>query len=646
MKKERREKVVGSTVRLTTAQALVKFLNNQYVSYDGKEHRFVEGIFNIFGHGNVVGLGQALETDSGDLKIIQGKNEQGMAHAAIAYSKQLLRRKIFAVTSSVGPGSANLTTAAGTALANNIPVLFLPGDTFATRQPDPVLQQVEQEQSIAITTNDALKPLSRYWDRIDRPEKLMSAMIRAFEVMTNPATAGPVTICLPQDVQGEAYEFDEVFFEKRVHYIDRQTPSQRSVDIAVEAIKSSKKPIIIVGGGAKYSGAREELMLLSKTHGIPLVETQAGKSTVEEGFEYQLGGIGVTGISSANKAAKEADLIIGIGTRYTDFTTASKTAFDFENSKFININVSRLQAYKMDAVQVVGDAKLTVKILLSHLGGYKSEFPERIKELKEEWKKERIRLSNITFTKKNFNPEIQDEFGQETLNEYSEILQTEFPQTNAVIAVNEAIKADSIVVGAAGSLPGDMQRIWNSKEPNTYHMEYGYSTMGYEIAGALGVKFAEPNKEVYAMVGDGSFLMLHTELLTSIQYGQKINLVLFDNSGFGCINNLQMANGGESLCTEFRDVNNTILNVDYAKIAEGYGAKVYKVKTGYELREALKDAEKSTISTLIEIKVLPKTMTDGYGSWWNVGVSEVSTKEQIQEAFKTKVEKLKEAKKY
>lgn len=639
-------RVVRETIRLTTAQALTKFLSQQYISYDGEEHRFVEGVFNIFGHGNVVGLGQALETHAGDLKIIQGKNEQGMAQAAVAFAKQKLRRKIFAVTSSVGPGSANLTTAAGTALANNIPVLFLPGDTFASRQPDPVLQQVEHEHSTAITTNDALKAVSRYWDRIDRPEKLMSAMIRAMEVLTNPVTSGPVTIALPQDVEGEAYDFDKEFFKKRVHYLDRQAPIQRALNEAVQMIKQSDKPLVIVGGGAKYSGAREELIELAKKHEIPLVETQAGKSTVEADFPYQLGGVGVTGVSSANKAAKEADLIIGIGTRYTDFTTSSKTAFDFENTKFININVSRVQAYKMDAVQLVGDAKVTLKEVLRELENYTSIFRDRVKELREEWLKERERLNSVEFLRENFTPEIQDGFGQERLNQYAEALQTELPQTNAVIAVNETIDSNSIAVGAAGSLPGDMQRIWNSKEPNTYHMEYGYSAMGYEIAGALGVKLAEPDKEVYAMVGDGSFLMLHTELVTALQYGEKINIILFDNSGFGCINNLQMENGGDSLCTEFRDINNNILNVNYAKIAEGYGAESYQVNTVNELKQALKDAKKSSVSTLIEVKVLPKTMTGGYESWWNVGVSEVSPKEEINSAYKKRVEKLKGAKQY
>lgn len=634
------------TIRLTTSQALIKFINQQYIHVDGKETPFVEGMFNIFGHGNVLGIGQALEQDPGHLKVIQGKSEQGMAHAAIAYSKQMLRQKIYAVTTSVGPGSANLVAAAGTALANNIPVLFLPGDTFASRQPDPVLQQIEQDQSAAITTNDALKPVSRYWDRVTRPEQLMSSLLRAFEVMTNPATAGPVTISISQDVEGEAYNFDEKFFEKRVHYLDRKPAVERELTGAAELIKASKKPVILVGGGAKYSGAREILMELSEKHGIPLVETQAGKSTVESTFPNNLGGLGVTGTLSANKAAYQSDLIIGIGTRYTDFSTASKTAFNFETTKFLNINVSRMQAYKMDAFQVVADAKVTLEHLAPLLEGYKSEFGQTIAELKEEWLAERNRLSKVAFKKQSFDPEVKGHFSQEILNDYAEALQTEFAQTTAVLAINDTVAPDSNVIGSAGSLPGDLQRIWNPSVPNTYSVEYGYSCMGYEVSGALGVKLANPDQEVYSFVGDGSFLMLHSELITAIQYNHKINILLFDNSGFGCINNLQMGHGSGSYFTEFRTHDNKIMNIDYAKVAEAYGAKVYRANTEAELRAALEDAKKQEVSTLIEMKVLPKTMTEGYESWWNVGVAEVSENEKIQKAYEEKAEMRKKAKQY
>ncbi|MBK5502877.1 3D-(3,5/4)-trihydroxycyclohexane-1,2-dione acylhydrolase (decyclizing) [Peribacillus sp. TH14] len=633
-------------VRLTTAQALIKFLNQQYIHVDGEEYPFVEGIFNVFGHGNVVGIGQALEQDAGHLKVIQGKNEQGMAHAAIAYSREMLRRKIYAVTTSAGPGSANLIAAAGTALANNIPVLLLPADTFATRQPDPVLQQLEHEHSTAITTNDAFMAVSRYWDRVTRPEQLMSSLIRAFEVMTDPGKAGPATICISQDVEGEAFDYDERFFDKRVHYLDRKAPVERELNGAADLIKASKKPIIIVGGGARYSGAHDILIKLSEKHNIPLVETQAGKSTVESSFTKNLGGVGILGTMAANKAARQADLVIGVGTRYTDFTTSSKTAFNFEDTKFLNINVSRLQTYKLDGFQVVADAKIALEQLEGLLEGYETEFGEMFAEWKEDWLTERDRLSRVTFNRENFTPEIKSQFSQQILNEYSDALKTELAQSTAMIAINDTVNPDSVVVGSAGSLPGDLQRLWHSTVPNTYHLEYGFSCMGYEIAGTLGAKLAHPDREVYSMVGDGSFLMLHSELITAIQYNHKINILLFDNSGFGCINNLQMENGSGTYSCEFRTHDNQIMNIDYAKVAEGYGAKTYRANTVAELKAALEDAKKQSVSTLIEMKVLPKTMTDGYDAWWNVGVAEVSEQESVQKAYEARQEKLKTAKQY
>ncbi|MCM3717703.1 3D-(3,5/4)-trihydroxycyclohexane-1,2-dione acylhydrolase (decyclizing) [Fictibacillus phosphorivorans] len=639
---------MANTIKCTTAQALIKFLNNQYIHFDGEEHKFVEGVFNIFGHGNVLGLGQALQEEAEDLKVIQGKNEQGMAHAAVAFAKENFRRKIFAVTTSIGPGSANLVTASAMALANNLPVLFLPGDTFASRQPDPVLQQVEHLHSQKITTNDALQPVSRYWDRIERPEQLMSALLRAFEVLTNPETAGPVTLSIAQDVQGEAFEYDESFFKKRVHYVDRAVPSEASLERAKEAILASKKPLIVVGGGAKYSLAGQAIAEFSTKYKVALAETQAGKSTVSSDHPYNMGGIGVTGTLAANKAAKEADLIIGIGTRYTDFTSASKTAFNFNESTFININVSRMQAYKMDAIQLVGDAKETVERLHSLLDGYESEFGEKLESYKNEWLDERKRLAEIAvdFDNDAYQPEISDAFGREKLKEYAETLETTYPQTNALIKVNDLIDPSSYVITSAGSLPGDMHRLWNPTVENTYHVEYGYSTMGYEVAGALGVKIAHPNKEVYSIVGDGSFLMLHTEMVTALQYGYKINIVLFDNSGFGCINNLQMGHGGDSYCTEFTKADGSILNVDYAKVAEGYGFDTFKVKNDQELEEAIQQAKQSENSTLIEIKVLPKTMTDGYESFWNVGISEHSAKETVLSKAKEVVDMRSKAKQY
>lgn len=635
------------TIRLTTAQALIKFLNQQYIEVDGAQHPFVEGIFNIFGHGNVLSIGQALEQDPGHLRVIQGKNEQGMAHAAIAYSKQMLRKKIYAATASAGPGSANMITAAATAFANNIPVLFLPADTFATRQPDPVLQQLEHEHSIAITTNDAFPAVTRYWDRITRPEQLMSSLIRAFEVMTNPATTGPVAICIAQDVEGEAFDYDVAFFKKRVHYVDRKIPTDRELAQAVEMIKASKRPVIVVGGGARYSEAREILIKFSEKYNIPILETQAGKSTIESSFKNNLGGLGITGTLAANKAAYQADLVIGVGTRFTDFATSSKTVFQFDKTKFLNINVNRMQGYKLDGVPVVADAKLTFEKLTPLLDGYMSEHGDAITQLRDEWYQERDRLGKITYKRTGFKPEVPNHFSQKVLNEYADALETEFVQTTALMTINQTIDPDSIIVCAAGSLPGDLQRLWHADVPNTYGVEYGYSCMGYEISGTLGVKLAEPEKEAYSIVGDGSFLMLHSEFITAIQYGIKINILLFDNSGFGCINNLQMDYGNGSYDCEFRTSDNRILNIDYAKVAEGYGAKVYRANTVEDLKAALEDAKKQTCSTLIEMKVLPKTMTNGYdGSWWNLGTTEVINTDGHQKALDLKKDKLSNGKQY
>ncbi|WP_076347880.1 3D-(3,5/4)-trihydroxycyclohexane-1,2-dione acylhydrolase (decyclizing) [Alicyclobacillus vulcanalis] len=634
------------TIRLTTAQALIRFLNQQYIWVDGREMPFVAGVFDIFGHGNVLGIGQALVEDPGHLRVVHGKNEQGMAHAAVAYAKQKLRRQIWAVTTSVGPGSANLVTAAATALANNLPVLLLPSDTFATRQPDPVLQQVEHEHSIGITTNDALRAVSRYWDRITRPEQLMSSLIRAFEVLTNPALAGPVTLCISQDVQGEAYDFDARFFDRRVHYLDRRPPTERELQSATALIRASARPLLVIGGGAKYSEAADEIVRLAEACHIPVAETQAGKSTVPASFRYNLGGIGITGTQAANEAAREADLIVGVGTRYTDFTTSSKTAFDFEGARFLNINVSRMQAYKLDGVQMVADAKVALVELIKQLDGYQSQWGDRIDELKSRWLAERERLSHVTFAREGFRPEIEGQFTQAELNEYADALGTELTQTAVLLALNEVVPADAIVIGAAGSLPGDMQRLWHTDAPSGYHMEYGYSCMGYEIAAALGVKLAEPDREVYALIGDGSFLMLHSELVTALQDGVKINVVLFDNAGYGCISNLQMEYGIDSFGCEFRDHSGRVMNIDYVKIAEGYGAKAYRVRTIEQLRQAVEDGKCQSISTLIEIKVLPKTMTKGYLSWWNLGVPQVAKSPRVQKAAERHYERLKAAKAY
>ncbi|MED3379807.1 3D-(3,5/4)-trihydroxycyclohexane-1,2-dione acylhydrolase (decyclizing) [Bacillus anthracis] len=642
------------TVRMTTAQALVKFLNQQYVEFDGEQQKFIKGIFTIFGHGNVVGLGQALEEDAGELEVYQGRNEQGMANAAMAFAKQKHRKQIMACTSSIGPGSANMITSAATASANNIPVLLLPGDVFATRQPDPVLQQIEQTHDLSISTNDAFRAVSKYWDRINRPEQLMTAMIQTMRVLTNPADTGAVTICLPQDVQGEAWDFPSYFFEKRVHRIERRLPTKASLVDAVEMIKRKKKPIMICGGGVRYAGAAEELKQFAETFRIPFGETQAGKSAIESNHPYNLGGIGVTGNLAANTIAKEADLVIGIGTRFTDFTTASKQLFQNEEVEFLNINISEFHANKLDALKVIADAKEALLALIDELQviDYRSSYTVEIADAKEAWETELSRLHNIRFTGQDFTPEVEGHF-DEDLNEYVDVLGTQLTQTAVIGQINTLLDEDAIIVGAAGSLPGDLQRMWAARKPNTYHMEYGYSCMGYEVAGALGAKLAEPSKEVYAMVGDGSYQMLHSELVTSLQENKKINVLLFDNSGFGCINNLQMGNGMVSFGTEFRyrnqetrKLNGAIMKIDFAASAAGYGVKTYHVTSIEQLQEALIDAQKQTVSTLIDIKVLPKTMTNGYDSWWHVGVAEVSNNKSVQAAYEDKISNLQKARSY
>ncbi len=609
---------------MTTAQAIVKFLDNQYIGYDGKEEKFVKGFFTIFGHGNVLGLGEALAENQYDFEVLQGKNEQGMAHAATAYAKQSKKRSIYACTSSVGPGAANMVTAAGTATVNNIPLLLFPGDVYATRQPDPVLQQVEQAHDLTISTNDAFKAVTKFWDRITRPEQIMSSLVNAMSVLTDPSDTGAVAICLPQDVQGESYDYPDYFFKKRVHKIHRYLPTEDIIEECIEVIKNAKRPMVVCGGGLRYSDAGAELMAFCEKFNIPFGETQAGKGTVPHTFKYNLGGMGVTGGKASNDIARIADVVIGVGTRFSDFTTGSKELFDI-NAKFVNINLSKYHAKKLDGLSVLGDAKATLSLLTERLtkANYVSSYKEEITKARDEWYKELDRLFSIDY-KEDLVPEVPNHID---INEYAKVLGTTLTQTKALGIVQDTIAPSSVVVGASGSLPGCMQRVWLPKESDTYHMEYGYSCMGYEICGALGVKMAEPNREVYAMVGDGSFLMLHSELITAIQQRQKINVVLFDNSGFGCINNLQMGNGIKSFSTEFRmenDTKNEILTIDYATVAKGYGIKSFKATNEKELVEALNLAKNESGCTLIDVKVLPKTMTNGYNSWWNIGTSRVS----------------------
>ncbi|MBR0082086.1 MAG: 3D-(3,5/4)-trihydroxycyclohexane-1,2-dione acylhydrolase (decyclizing) [Clostridia bacterium] len=638
------------TVRLTMAQALVRFLENQYIAYDGIEHRFVEGVIMLPGHGNVVGLGQALRQERHNLKVWQGKNEQGMAHTAVAFAKQMKRKKIIAVTSSVGPGAANMVTAAATATANNIPVLILPGDVYACRQPDPVLQQIEQTNDLSISTNDAFRPVCRYWDRIVRPEQLMSAMISAFRVLTDPANTGAVCIAIPQDVEGEAYDYPETFFAKRVYRLARRVPDAEAIEEAAAVIKAAKKPLLICGGGVRYSEAHGEFRAFAEATGIPFGETQAGKSALLFDHPLNLGGIGVTGCSAANEIAREADVVIGVGTRYTDFTTASKWLFR-EDAKFVNVNVSDFQAMKLDAVPVVADAKRALPLLLAALDGYCAPYTTEVQEARDRWFRELDRLRGIEYGE-GYVPEVNDA-NAASADRFAKDLDATLTQTTVLGAINLAIDPDDVVIGASGSLPGDMQRMWCARGVDTYNMEYGYSCMGYEISGALGVKYAIGDRDVYAMAGDGSFVMLHSELLTAVQEHKKINVCLFNNASFGCINNLQVGHGNDTLCTELRfrgedgEHSGAFMPVDFAKIAEGYGAKGYTIRSINELLAAIRDAK--TIKdrpVLFDIRVLPKSMTEGYGSWWRVGDTEVSENPRNLKAYADHLEHVKDARKY
>ncbi|NDI35606.1 3D-(3,5/4)-trihydroxycyclohexane-1,2-dione acylhydrolase (decyclizing) [Chengkuizengella sediminis] len=619
------------TIRLTMSQALLKFLDQQYVELDGKEIKFFKGVMGIFGHGNVTGIGEALEQDKGSLTYIQGKNEQGMAHAAMAYAKQKNRLETFACTSSIGPGALNMVTAAGTATVNRIPVLFLPGDIFACRQPDPVLQQIEDPTEYNVSANDAFKPVSKYWDRISRPEQLMTAALNAMRVLTDPVDTGAVTLCLPQDVQSEAYDYPIEFFEKRVFYMDRKPLPHSACQRAVQLIKSKKKPLIIAGGGVHYSLATETLKEFAEAFQIPVSDTQAGKSVMSWKHPLNMGAVGVTGSLAANRLAKETDLVIAVGTRLADFPTSSKQAFQNPQVEIISINVSSFDALKMNGLSIVADAKEALTSLKQVLSqeGYQTEY-------------DRSHLSSLN---KEWDTEVDRLFALES--------DQGLTQTRVLGEINQFIDEKDVIVGAAGSLPGDLHRVWRTTQPKTYHLEYGFSCMGYEVSGALGVKMAEPNQEVYAMCGDGSFLMLHSELLTSIQEGQKINVILLDNHGFQCIQNLQRGQGSDGFGNEFRyrskETNRLTADyvpIDFAAYAGALGVKTYKVHTLNELKDALEQSKQDTVSTLIDIKVLPGTNTDGYESWWRVGVAEVSESEKVQQAHKQMEQDIKLTKQY
>ncbi len=611
-----------STVRLTMAQALVRFLANQYVERDGEERRFFAGCFGIFGHGNVAGVGQALLEYEDDLTYYQSRNEQAMVHTAAAYARHKNRLQTFACTSSIGPGATNMVTGAALATINRLPVLLLPGDVFASRGPDPVLQQLETPHDGDLSVNDAFRPVSRYWDRINRPEQIIPAALAAMRVLTNPAETGAVTLALPQDVQAEAYDYPEEFLKKRVWRVGRPSPDGADLDRAADLVRGSRRPMIVSGGGTIYSEATDALRRLVERTGIPVGETQAGKGSMPYDHPLALGAVGATGTFAANRAARDADVVIGVGTRWTDFTTASKTAFQNPDVRFINVNVAELDAVKQAGVGLVGDARAVLEALDERLAGYEVEavYREESGKANAEWDAEVERLYTL-------------EHGP-------------LPAQSAVIGtVNSFSEPEDVVVCAAGSMPGDLHKIWRTCDPKGYHVEYGYSCMGYEIAGGLGVKIADPGREVYIMVGDGSYLMMSAEIITSVQEGYKLTIVLVDNSGFSSIGALSRSVGSQGFGTQYRyrkdgsigldteEAPGETLPVDLASNAESLGAHVIRANSVGELKGALAEAKNIDRTVVIHVPVDRYEGVPSYGSFWDVPVAEVSGMETVRAAY-------------
>ncbi|MCC6277991.1 MAG: 3D-(3,5/4)-trihydroxycyclohexane-1,2-dione acylhydrolase (decyclizing) [Oligoflexia bacterium] len=609
------------TKRLTVAAAIVEFLKNQYVSRDGQEHRLINGMMGIFGHGNVAGLGQALEEHGhGDLPFIQPKNEQAMVHTAIAYAKARRGLGTFGCTTSVGPGATNLVTGAATATINRLPVLLLPGDIFANRRPAPVLQQLEHNQSYDVSVNDCLKPVSRFWDRINRPEQLLVSLPEAMRVLSDPSLQGAVTICLPEDVQVEAYDWPVHFFEKRVYQQTRRTPEVNELGLAMELIKTSKRPLLIAGGGVIYSEAEQALRKFAETTHIPVAVTQAGKGALADSFAYCLGAVGTTGTFAANLIARDADLVIGVGTRFSDFTTASKTQFQNPAVRFLTINLSSFDAYKNGAQPIVADARLGLEKLGEALGNHRVdlEYDREIMAAREEWIKKYWEIVQPKSKPKGAEGKLV--------------------QSEVIRIVNECLDESSTIVHAAGSLPGDLHKLWMSRSSKDYHSEYGYSCMGYEIAGAMGVKMAASQREVYAFLGDGSYLMMNHEIVTSIQEGHKITILLVDNHGYQCIHNLQRSCGGASFGNEFRHrdaeknrLEGPLVEIDYIGNAKSLGVITFRATDERSLKAALEGAKRELTTCLIYIPVDLSLGVPGF-SWWDVPVSEVSENPSVVRA--------------
>ena len=612
----------SKTKRLTMAQAVIAFIKNQYTERDGIEQPFFGGCFGIFGHGNVAGIGQALQQNP-DFRYYQVRNEQAMVHMASAFSKINNRLQTMVCTSSIGPGATNMITGAATATINRLPVLLLPGDIFARRNVAPVLQQLESTQSQDFSVNDCFKPVSRYWDRINRPDQLLSALPEAMRVLTSPIETGAVTLALPQDVQTEAFEYPMAFFRKRVWHIRRNRPDINALGAAVKLIRASKSPMIVAGGGVIYSEATEALREFVDQTGIPVGETMAGKGSLPFDHSLMLGGIGVTGTLAANRIACDADLVISIGTRYSDFTTASKTAFQNPDVRFININVTEFDAFKHHGLAVIGDARVTIEELSALLEGYQVDEAYRSEavQLHVAWENEVERIYNIR--------------------------NTPLPSQGELIGfLNELSSPEAIIVNAAGSMPGDLHKLWRARHPKNFHMEYGNSCMGYEIAGGLGVKMAAPERDVYVIVGDGSYLMLSSDLATSIQEGFKLIVVLLDNGGFKSIGALSRSLGQDGFGTRFVYPKDSVLpgdsagsdvkelSIDFPANARSLGAEVIECQTSEDYAAAIKAAQVTDRTTLIYIHSDRYVSVPGYESWWDVPVAEVSEMPTVQEARK------------
>lgn len=613
------------TIRLTMAQAVVQFLKNQYSERDGVERQFFAGCFGIFGHGNVAGMGQALHQYP-DFRYYQTRNEQSMVHTAAAFAKHANRLRTLVCTTSIGPGATNMITGAAAATVNRVPVLLIPGDIFARRNVAPVLQQLESEHSQDISVNDCFRPISRYWDRINRPDQIITALPEAMRVLTSPAETGAVTLSLPQDVQTEAYNYPTALFAKRVWRIPRNRPDRGALQSAAEWIRAAKQPMIIAGGGVLYSEASAALRTFVEKTGIPVGETMAGKGSLRYDHPLCLGAVGATGTSAANLTAKEADLIIGIGTRYSDFTTASKTQFQHPDVRFININVAEFDAYKHNALPLVGDALVILEELQVALSDYTNS------------------AANQQTAKGRHNT-----WEAEVSRHYSLLTaESGLPAQGALIgAVNEHGDPDAVMIGAAGSLPGDLHKLWRTRHPRQYHLEYGYSTMGYEIAGGLGIKMAEPEREVYVMVGDGSYLMMNADIITAVQEGYKLTIVLMDNRGFKSIGSLSRAVGDQGFGTRYVYTKNGShathatdtteiavedLPVDLAMNARSLGAHVIECSSHADLIKALQTAKGMDRTTVIYVRNDRYLGVPGYNSWWDVPIAEVSERDSVKAA--------------